>query len=157
MCVCNICGKKSDKESVEDWVQCDDCELWFHFECVGVDESVQYRNWSCASCKKEATSVGSLHTRVYTMQQSTTSTTSTPEQTVVESASSAIGTAQPVTQPNRIDPQGNTDALKLNEVTTTQNGSSEASYRHQLMMAMLEEKEQQKNALSSKSTSFSCR
>ncbi|XP_062708631.1 uncharacterized protein LOC134288289 [Aedes albopictus] len=31
-------------------VQCDDCDKWHHFTCVGVSEEVENQNWSCPKC-----------------------------------------------------------------------------------------------------------
>ena len=45
---CLVCGQEYTDE---DMVQCDDCQRWFHFECVGVDESVSERAWSCTKCR----------------------------------------------------------------------------------------------------------
>lgn len=33
-----------------DMVQCDLCDLWFHFVCVGVAEDVAHREWTCKCC-----------------------------------------------------------------------------------------------------------
>lgn len=37
-------------------VSCDVCESWFHYECVGVDDSIEEKPWSCDVCSKLATS-----------------------------------------------------------------------------------------------------
>ncbi|XP_062703751.1 uncharacterized protein LOC134286189 [Aedes albopictus] len=34
----------------EDMVQCDRCDGWFHFSCVGVSEEVADKSWSCTNC-----------------------------------------------------------------------------------------------------------
>lgn len=31
-------------------VQCDDCDTWFHYECVNVTDSIQHKDWSCMQC-----------------------------------------------------------------------------------------------------------
>ncbi|XP_065095683.1 uncharacterized protein LOC135717497 [Ochlerotatus camptorhynchus] len=31
-------------------VSCDDCERWFHFDCVGVNADVANHDWSCQEC-----------------------------------------------------------------------------------------------------------
>ncbi|XP_062549474.1 zinc finger protein 853-like [Armigeres subalbatus] len=33
-------------------VQCDDCDAWFHYGCVNVDDSIQYHDWSCNGCMR---------------------------------------------------------------------------------------------------------
>ncbi|XP_055630329.1 uncharacterized protein LOC129771064 [Toxorhynchites rutilus septentrionalis] len=43
---CPIC-KKFDNSRM---VQCDDCNDWFHFDCVGVTEDVENHDWSCSQC-----------------------------------------------------------------------------------------------------------
>ncbi|XP_062704152.1 uncharacterized protein LOC134286544 [Aedes albopictus] len=35
----------------EDMVQCDQCDGWYHFHCVGVSDEVVDQSWSCANCK----------------------------------------------------------------------------------------------------------
>lgn len=44
---CRIC-KSPDNSRM---VACDECGQWYHFECVGVNQSVQDRDWSCDKCK----------------------------------------------------------------------------------------------------------
>ncbi|XP_053686412.1 uncharacterized protein LOC128735954 [Sabethes cyaneus] len=34
----------------DEMVCCDDCERWYHFECVGVNEDVANYDWSCPEC-----------------------------------------------------------------------------------------------------------
>ncbi|XP_055605469.1 uncharacterized protein LOC129753653 [Uranotaenia lowii] len=33
-------------------VQCDACDQWYHFQCVGVSETIADISWRCASCEK---------------------------------------------------------------------------------------------------------
>ncbi|XP_062557405.1 uncharacterized protein LOC134222277 [Armigeres subalbatus] len=35
----------------DDMVQCDRCDGWYHYECVGVTDEVVDQSWSCANCK----------------------------------------------------------------------------------------------------------
>lgn len=130
MCICKVCGKKEDKSVVEDWVQCDECELWFHFACAGVDESVQHREWSCPSCVRETDNTGPGHTSI--MQQPHASVDLASEATQPEPV------AQACAQPISIVLQDNT--LKVDERLPSQCQPSEGNRQHQLMMAMLEEK-----------------
>ncbi|XP_055585093.1 uncharacterized protein LOC129737947 [Uranotaenia lowii] len=44
---CKACSKPDDAQTM---VACDDCSLWWHFNCAGVDESVANRSWKCAGC-----------------------------------------------------------------------------------------------------------
>lgn len=34
-------------------VQCDECDRWYHFECVGVTQEIQHHDWICSSCLGE--------------------------------------------------------------------------------------------------------
>lgn len=43
---CTLC-KEPDTDTM---VACDRCNLWYHFRCVNVGESVADRDWSCPSC-----------------------------------------------------------------------------------------------------------
>ncbi|XP_058456403.1 uncharacterized protein LOC131433817 [Malaya genurostris] len=43
---CVICESPDNSRMVA----CDACMKWFHFKCVGVDESIQNRDWSCEKC-----------------------------------------------------------------------------------------------------------
>lgn len=31
-------------------VQCDECDMWHHYSCVNVDDSIRDRDWSCNRC-----------------------------------------------------------------------------------------------------------
>ncbi|XP_062556741.1 uncharacterized protein LOC134221566 [Armigeres subalbatus] len=44
---CKCCGRPDTNEMV----QCDKCDGWHHYECVGVSEEVVDQSWSCANCK----------------------------------------------------------------------------------------------------------
>ncbi|XP_055550466.1 uncharacterized protein LOC129732983 isoform X1 [Wyeomyia smithii] len=35
-------------------VQCDDCDRWHHFNCVGVDSQIEMVPWQCVECEKGA-------------------------------------------------------------------------------------------------------
>ncbi|XP_058839467.1 uncharacterized protein LOC131694941 [Topomyia yanbarensis] len=35
-------------------VQCDDCDVWFHYECVNVEDSIRDRDWSCNGCIRKS-------------------------------------------------------------------------------------------------------
>ncbi|XP_053691452.1 uncharacterized protein LOC128739970 [Sabethes cyaneus] len=34
-------------------VQCDDCDEWHHFSCVGVDSTIESKPWRCAKCNRK--------------------------------------------------------------------------------------------------------
>ncbi|XP_062708532.1 uncharacterized protein LOC134288256 [Aedes albopictus] len=43
---CQVCrGMDTDE-----MVQCDDCQKWHHFQCVGVTQQIENFPWSCAKC-----------------------------------------------------------------------------------------------------------
>ncbi|XP_053699015.1 uncharacterized protein LOC128745985 [Sabethes cyaneus] len=43
---CQLC----DELDNEDMVQCDSCDMWYHFACVNVTAEVQYVDWNCFKC-----------------------------------------------------------------------------------------------------------
>nr|XP_029717334.1 uncharacterized protein KIAA2012-like [Aedes albopictus] len=43
---CKTC-KRADTKMM---VQCDKCDQWFHFSCVGVSEDIADKSWSCTNC-----------------------------------------------------------------------------------------------------------
>ena len=45
---CGLCDRSDD----DDMVQCDVCDVWFHYECVNVDEQIANKDWMCSKCKK---------------------------------------------------------------------------------------------------------
>uniref|UniRef100_A0AAG5DFX4 PHD-type domain-containing protein n=1 Tax=Anopheles atroparvus TaxID=41427 RepID=A0AAG5DFX4_ANOAO len=45
---------RCERPDNDDMVACDDCNAWFHFECVGVDQTVESREWSCSTCRAKA-------------------------------------------------------------------------------------------------------
>lgn len=50
---CNICRAPDDSRMVA----CDECNLWYHYACVQVNESVQDQDWSCERCREAAVQV----------------------------------------------------------------------------------------------------
>ncbi|XP_073836062.1 uncharacterized protein isoform X2 [Musca autumnalis] len=52
---CNKCNEVDN----DDMVQCDKCDKWYHFNCVGVNSGVSEVSWSCDGCNlnKETTSM----------------------------------------------------------------------------------------------------
>ena len=49
-CKCGVCGQVYEEltEEVQNWIACDKCQTWFHFECVGIDCVPQ--NFLCSLC-----------------------------------------------------------------------------------------------------------
>ncbi|XP_062714841.1 uncharacterized protein LOC134291299 [Aedes albopictus] len=43
---CKVCGGPD----TEEMIQCDVCNKWHHFACVGVTKEIEDNNWSCAVC-----------------------------------------------------------------------------------------------------------
>ncbi|XP_055522480.1 uncharacterized protein LOC129716671 [Wyeomyia smithii] len=50
--VCPFCNAPDDGKMIN----CDNCNQWFHFNCVGVSESESERDWNCAQCHVQVTS-----------------------------------------------------------------------------------------------------
>ncbi|XP_062710495.1 uncharacterized protein LOC134288735 [Aedes albopictus] len=48
---CLMCQSEDDSRMV----CCDGCHNWFHFDCVGVTESIAHHPWICPSCVKPST------------------------------------------------------------------------------------------------------
>ncbi|XP_053968527.1 uncharacterized protein LOC128869954 [Anastrepha ludens] len=46
--------RKCDAADNESMVQCDTCDAWYHFNCVGVHSNVADESWSCESCQNHA-------------------------------------------------------------------------------------------------------
>lgn len=47
---CAICRGKSGSKSGK-FVECDECARWYHFECVGVGDSIASKSFVCATCR----------------------------------------------------------------------------------------------------------
>lgn len=45
---CGVCKKGPKHDNI---VQCDGCDIWYHYKCVGVDSSVMERDWYCPKCQ----------------------------------------------------------------------------------------------------------
>lgn len=43
---CRTCNSVDDSRMV----QCDNCDGWHHFACVGVSQEIEYHDWICAEC-----------------------------------------------------------------------------------------------------------
>ena len=35
------------------WVQCDVCQLWFHFHCIGIDSISEHEDYICSRCTEK--------------------------------------------------------------------------------------------------------
>jgi hypothetical protein len=44
------CASCQKPYTVDEMVQCDECERWFHYACAEVDDDVADRAWSCSAC-----------------------------------------------------------------------------------------------------------
>lgn len=53
---CQCC----DEYDTDDMVQCDACDLWFHFSCVGVTCEIASVEWKCDRCKYTLPKIPSL-------------------------------------------------------------------------------------------------
>lgn len=63
---CQLCNEID----IPEMVQCDSCDLWFHFDCVNVSSDVAHMNWYCQKCLTES------HDRSKAQHDSATSTAS---------------------------------------------------------------------------------
>lgn len=45
---CETC----ERFDYKDMVQCDNCDDWYHYRCVGVGPEIVDLNWSCVTCSK---------------------------------------------------------------------------------------------------------
>ncbi|XP_058448836.1 uncharacterized protein LOC131428813 [Malaya genurostris] len=43
---CRMCQNVDNSRMV----QCDSCDNWYHFECVGVTQEIEYNDWKCCKC-----------------------------------------------------------------------------------------------------------
>ena len=39
--------------SYGDMIECEICEEWFHFKCVGIKEGEEPKEWHCKNCEKQ--------------------------------------------------------------------------------------------------------
>lgn len=54
---CQLCNGIDTAEMV----QCDFCDAWFHFACVGVSSDVADRDWNCQRCSLLKKTLNELH------------------------------------------------------------------------------------------------
>ena len=51
--ICPVCDKP-DYDGGILWIQCDVCNKWYHYECVGIDknfhQSEKSKDWFCDDC-----------------------------------------------------------------------------------------------------------
>lgn len=43
--------KSCREPDTDQMVQCDHCDAWYHYDCVGVTDEVANQSWSCTNCK----------------------------------------------------------------------------------------------------------
>ncbi|XP_055631924.1 uncharacterized protein LOC129771856 [Toxorhynchites rutilus septentrionalis] len=57
------CGKCDRPESADNMVCCDECDVWVHFGCAGVGDSIAEpgRVWKCDQCRKDVPTEQSVH------------------------------------------------------------------------------------------------
>lgn len=53
---------KCDEVDSERMVQCDSCNSWYHFDCVGVDSNVADVSWNCEICRRDTSAAAAKPT-----------------------------------------------------------------------------------------------
>ncbi|XP_017472746.1 PREDICTED: uncharacterized protein LOC108363754 [Rhagoletis zephyria] len=53
---------KCDEADSERMVQCDSCNSWYHFDCVGVDSNVADVSWNCEICRRDTSAAAAKPT-----------------------------------------------------------------------------------------------
>ncbi|EDS44067.1 predicted protein [Culex quinquefasciatus] len=48
---CPYCGLPDEAD--REMVQCDRCDVWYHFRCAGVTRAVKHQSWFCGPCQAE--------------------------------------------------------------------------------------------------------
>ncbi|KAL9699003.1 hypothetical protein quinque_002444 [Culex quinquefasciatus] len=46
---CPYCGLPDEAD--REMVQCDQCDVWYHFRCAGVTRAVKHQPWFCGPCQ----------------------------------------------------------------------------------------------------------
>ena len=80
---CKNCGQ----EDSDRMVQCDHCDMWYHFDCVGVNSGVADDSWNCKGCKMTFTA------------PSTTATTPLISNPPIESSDNLLNQPQAMSSP----------------------------------------------------------
>ncbi|XP_062713237.1 uncharacterized protein LOC134290188 [Aedes albopictus] len=47
---CGVCRRGDEDCTNSRMVQCDECNVWFHYDCVNVNDSIRDYDWSCNGC-----------------------------------------------------------------------------------------------------------
>lgn len=55
------CKSCDGPDGIDDMVQCDKCNNWHHFQCVGVTADIKSQVWICANCQVEASARPSVN------------------------------------------------------------------------------------------------
>ena len=50
---CPICHSTANPDS-KDWIQCDECEVWYHEVCEGLSVVPSDEKYICNSCRKKS-------------------------------------------------------------------------------------------------------
>ena len=49
--ICPQCKKPDDGSPMIGWIQCDDCDGWYHWVCVGISQKPSdNEDWFCQKC-----------------------------------------------------------------------------------------------------------
>ncbi|XP_058449120.1 uncharacterized protein LOC131429087 [Malaya genurostris] len=55
--ITSSCVNCERPDSADNFVQCDNCDTWWHMSCAGVSESIEGRPWSCRKCVPDNASI----------------------------------------------------------------------------------------------------
>ncbi|XP_043066490.1 uncharacterized protein [Drosophila bipectinata] len=121
--VCRICENKNETAS-ENWVQCDVCGRWYHFECAGVEDDIESKDWSCDYCL-----AGCSHIAPFSGMQRSPVQSQTRED--------AMDTPEPHSKALAVDTL--IDAAGNGENMNVREGNPDTN-KNQLLLDMLEEK-----------------
>ena len=93
--------KFNRKETVgQDMIKCCLCMIWFHDNCVGLEDDSESTIWHCPSCRNLPNSVASLHSLMQDIltQTQTASTTCTTNQNLVSQLAIKTGECENLTK-----------------------------------------------------------
>ncbi|XP_053692357.1 uncharacterized protein LOC128740817 [Sabethes cyaneus] len=131
---CQVC----EGPETNQMVQCDECDVWCHFSCVGVTQQVEDQSWICMKCQSAKIQQSILTASRNRLQPPAVSKEAAGSKLSVHDQQS--NTAGVKTKPRIvvIPEDGSTNAKRLEQVSKLSHRSSRSILKLQLMQ--LEEK-----------------